>query len=58
MAQWMRALAALLKDRGWIPSTHMVAHNCLKPQFQGIKCFLGHCMHMVYRYTCRQDTLT
>ncbi|CAO2645611.1 hypothetical protein LEMLEM_LOCUS27546 [Lemmus lemmus] len=36
MAQWLRALTALPKDPGSIPSTHMAAHNCLKIQFQGI----------------------
>jgi hypothetical protein len=29
MAQQLRALAALPEDLGSIPSTHMVAHNCL-----------------------------
>jgi hypothetical protein len=29
MAQWFRALAALLEDLGSILSTHMAAHNCL-----------------------------
>ena len=29
MAQWLRALTALPKDPGSIPSTHMTTHNCL-----------------------------
>lgn len=29
MAQRLGALAALPKDQGLIPSTHMTAHNCL-----------------------------
>jgi hypothetical protein len=29
MAQWSRALAALAEDLGLVPSTHMMAHNCL-----------------------------
>jgi hypothetical protein len=29
MAEWLRALAALPEDLGLIPSTHMVAYNCL-----------------------------
>jgi hypothetical protein len=29
MAQQLRALAALPEDLGLIPSTHIVAHNCL-----------------------------
>jgi hypothetical protein len=36
MAQRLKALAALPEDPGSIPSTHMVAHNCLQLQFQGI----------------------
>lgn len=27
MAQWQRALVALEKDSGLVPSTHMIAHN-------------------------------
>ena len=29
IAQWLRAPAALPEDPGLIPSTHVVAHNCL-----------------------------
>ena len=36
MAQQSEALAALAEDLGWIPSIHMVAHNHLWFQFQGI----------------------
>ena len=44
---------------GYIPSTHMMAHNCLQFQSQGIQCLLpvclhGHCMHVAHRHTCRQ----
>ena len=28
MAEWLRALAALLEDLGSIPSTHMAVQNC------------------------------
>lgn len=28
-AQWLAALAALAKDLGLVPSTHLVAHNWL-----------------------------
>jgi hypothetical protein len=31
IAQQLRGLAALPKDLGPTPSTHMVAHNCMKP---------------------------
>jgi hypothetical protein len=34
--KWLRADVALVEDPGLIPSTHMVAHNCLELQFQGI----------------------
>lgn len=37
MAQWLRALAALLEDSSSIPSTHVTAHNCLQLQSQGIQ---------------------
>jgi hypothetical protein len=36
MSQWLRVLAALPEDPGSIPSTHMIAHNCVYLQFQGI----------------------
>jgi hypothetical protein len=39
MAQWLRALAALAKDLGLVPSTHRVAHNHLILQFQRIPLF-------------------
>jgi hypothetical protein len=29
MAPWLKALAAPTEDLGFIPSTYMVAHNCL-----------------------------
>jgi hypothetical protein len=34
MAQWLRALAALLEILSSIPSTHLVAHNFLLRWFQ------------------------
>ena len=37
MTQQFRALAVLREDLDLIPSTHMVAHNCLYFQFQGIQ---------------------
>jgi hypothetical protein len=30
-----------------IPNTHMVAHNCLKFKFQGIKYLLWHAVNIV-----------
>ena len=35
MAQWLRALAALVDTLDSIPSTHMTAYNPLYLQFQG-----------------------
>ena len=35
MAQWLRAMAALAKELGLIPSMPMVAHNHLQLQSQG-----------------------
>jgi hypothetical protein len=45
MAHPLKALAAPLEDPGSIPSTHMIAHNCLQPQFRGIHPTPG--MHVV-----------
>lgn len=36
--QWLRTLAILAEDPGSIPSTHMVLHNHLSLQSQGIQC--------------------
>ena len=36
ISQWKRTLASLLEDLGSIPSAHMVTHNYLELQFQGI----------------------
>jgi hypothetical protein len=35
MAQWLRALAALPEDLGWIPSTHMVATTICSSSSRG-----------------------
>jgi hypothetical protein len=60
MAQWLRALAALLEDPGFIPSTHTAAHSCLYLQFLGIQCRSWFpwvpVTHMMRRHTCRQNT--
>ena len=37
MTPWLRAPAALSKDLGLIPSIHVVAHNRMELQFQGIQ---------------------
>lgn len=36
MAQQLRALDVLAHSLGFVPSTHMAAHNHLSLQFQGI----------------------
>lgn len=36
MVQWLRILAAIPEDLGWILSTHKVAYDYLYPQLQGI----------------------
>lgn len=36
MAQQLRAVSALPEDLGLIPSTYIVAHNCLQLQFWDI----------------------
>jgi hypothetical protein len=68
MAWWLRALTALPEDpfpEDSIPYTHMVAHNHLQLQYQGIHIpwispFLisedTACTHMVHGHTCRQTT--
>lgn len=49
MVQGSRALAALPEDLSSIPSTRMVAYNCLLFQFQvnltPSCCLRGHCIH-------------
>ena len=55
MAQYLRALTALVEDRGFAPGTHMSAHNHLElhPVPRNIlpsSGFLGHCLNMVVIY--------
>lgn len=49
-AQWLGALAALPKDPGLSPSTHMLPQNHLELQFQGYleasSGLTGHQVHM------------
>jgi hypothetical protein len=54
MAQ-LRMLAALPEAKGSIPSTHMEAHNCLKPQSQGTQNPL--LASIDTRHTCDTQTL-
>lgn len=56
MAQQLRALAALLKDSGLIPSTHSMAYNYLTLVPWWPARAPGE--HVVHRYTCKQNTLT
>lgn len=60
MALWSRLLVLLLDDLGLISSTHMVAHNLSATPIPGhLMSYTGllrHCIHMVYRCVCRQDT--
>lgn len=65
MAQYLRALTALVEDRGFfVPGTHMSAHNHLElhPVPRSIlpsSGFLGHCMNMVQSYMWgKQNTHT
>jgi hypothetical protein len=62
VAHWSRALAALPKDPDSVLCTHMVAHNHLQLQFQGIQCpllaSLGNQACTWCRHTCRQNTHT
>ena len=62
MAQWLRALAALLEDLGSIPSTHITAYTACdstsrepNPHFWPL---LASGTHVVHKYTCRQDIHT
>lgn len=36
MDQWLMALVALAEGTGSVPSTHIMVHKGLEPQFQGI----------------------
>lgn len=38
MAQRLRVPTAFIESTDLIPSTYMLAHNCLYVQFQGIHC--------------------
>jgi hypothetical protein len=40
MTQWLRSLAALAKDPGSIPRTHMMAHNLFVFPVPGNSCSL------------------
>lgn len=40
MPPWLRTLTAYPVDLRSIPSTHIVAQNCLELQSQGIQCLL------------------
>jgi hypothetical protein len=51
------ALAALAGDMGFIPSTHMTAHNYLQIQFLGSNTLFWPPGHDVKISTCRQTLL-
>jgi hypothetical protein len=36
MTQWLKTLAGLAEDPGYVSSTQMAIHNCLELQFQGL----------------------
>jgi hypothetical protein len=55
MAQWLKVQAALPDDVGLIPSTHMAAAVPGNPTPSGLQ---RHCMHVLYKHTCRQNTHT
>lgn len=55
MALQLTALTALAEDPGSVPSTHMVAHNCLYLQFQALKPSQNSASTK-YILTCRQKT--
>lgn len=56
--QWLRALVALLKDLGLIPSTYLCGSSQLSvtPVLRNLMPSSGpcmHCTHGVYRHTCK-----
>ena len=53
MTQAVREPAALPKDPGSVPSTHMTAHSHLYPPLQGL---LGHQAHTWYKDRCLDKT--
>lgn len=55
MAQWLRAQAAFPENVGLIPSTHMAAAVPGNPTPSGLQ---RHCMHVLYKHTCKQNTHT
>ena len=58
--QWSRALVALTKHPGLVPSTHMVAYNHLYLQLQWIWCplLVSADIHVAYRNIYRQNPQT
>lgn len=54
MVQRVKVLTAFAEDPGSVPSTHLVAHNQMKLQFQGICYSSGHLGHQA----CIQHTDT
>lgn len=59
MAQQLRVLAAFVRDPGLVPSTHLIVHNRLSLQFQGVwlslMSFKG-TTQMCYRHIYSQNT--
>jgi hypothetical protein len=56
LAQQLRALTVLPKDRGSIPSTHVAAHSCLQLQFQDPTSSLRHVQMQNTECIYRQNT--
>ena len=60
MIQWLKALAALLEDRGFVSSSHMSTNNHLQlhlvpRNLLASSGFLEHCIHMEHSLICREN---
>lgn len=58
MAQLLTALTALEKDPSSVPSTHQVAHNCLKFKLQGTMMPMVSAGTITYVYIPQRDMHT
>lgn len=59
MAQQLRSLVVLPEHWGLVPHTYQAVHNYLTPvpkYLMFISVLQIHCMNMVYRYACKQNS--
>lgn len=47
-AQWLLALAALVEDPSWVPSTHLVTHHICNSSSRISHSFSGFCVYHIH----------